>query len=87
MANENNFKNIADVYNRVLPAINTKIDELNRLHIKVRNIDIWDYCVKYIWNKKGDLRMYEMVSDILNIDEIKLIEFINNRHGDENERQ
>lgn len=86
MAKENSFNSIADVYNRVLPAINTKINELKRLHINVRNIDIWDYCVKYIWNNKGDLRMYEMVSDILNIDEVKLIDFISKRNEDLNER-
>lgn len=87
MAKDNYFNSLDDVYKRVLPAINTKLDELKRIHFNVRNIDIWDYCVKYMWRNRSDLRIYEMVSDILNVDELKLRDFIKDRNGDYNERQ
>lgn len=85
MAKDNYFNSIDDIYKRVLPAINTKLDELKRINFNVRNIDIWDYCVNCIWKNKNDLRIYEMVSDILNIDELKIRDFINNRNGEYNE--
>lgn len=81
MAKENNFNSIDDLYKRLLPAMNTKIKELKRININVNNIDIWEYCLKNIWNNKNDLRIYEMVSDILNVDELELINYIKNRRS------
>ena len=81
MVKENNFNSIDDLYKRLLPAMNTKIKELKRININVNNIDIWEYCLKNIWNNKNDLRIYEMVSDILNVDELELINYIKNRRS------
>ena len=75
MKKDNLFTSIDDLYKRLLPALNTKTDELKRLNILIDGNSIWLYCVKNIWNKEKDLRIHEMVSDILNIDETKLIEF------------
>lgn len=82
MNDDNTFSSVNELYRRLLPAINTKISELERIHFNVKNIDIWNYCVSNIWKKEKDLRMYKMVSDILNIDEIELNKFLNNRNGE-----
>lgn len=81
MIDDYTFNSVDDLYKRLLPAINTKLSELKRIHIYVRNTDIWNYCVTNIWKKRKDLRIHEMVSDILDIDELKLNEFIKSRNG------
>lgn len=69
-----------DLYKRLLPAINTKVDELKRIKFNVTNIDIWDYCIN-LWSNRKELRMYELVDDILNIDELKLNDFLKERRN------
>lgn len=81
MIDDYTFNSVDDLYKRLLPAINTKLSELKRIHIDARNTDIWNYCVTNIWKKRKDLRIHEMVSDILDIDELKLNEFIKSRNG------
>lgn len=73
------FSSIDDLYKRLLPVIHTKVSELERIKFNVKDQDIWAYCVRNIWNNKDNLRIYEMVSDILNIDEIELNRFIKMR--------
>ncbi len=71
------FDNINDLYKRILPALKTRVDEFKRA--KVTNItckNIWDYCAKNIWYNKKDLRIYEMVYDILNVSLLDIEIFI-----------
>ncbi len=73
MAIEEKFKGVNELYQKILPALNTKEAELHRK--KLNNItskDIWNYCIENIWQNKKDLRIYELVDDILNLDEFKL---------------
>ena len=84
--NNESFYNMNDLYKRLLPALNTKKSELDRIHFNVNSLDIWDYCVCNLWRNKKDLRIYKMVSDILNVDELKLKIFIDNRNGETDER-
>lgn len=67
------INSLEELYKRLLPAINTKLTELKREGItNIEKLDIWNYCVNNIWKNKRDLRIYEMVDDILNIDDFKL---------------
>ena len=84
--NNETFTNMNDLYKRVLPALNTRKYELKRIKFNVNSLDIWDYCVSNLWRNKKDLRIYEMVSDILSVDELKLKIFLDNRNGETNER-
>lgn len=78
------FKSLEELYNRLTPAINTKITELRRNgYNNIKNIDIWLYCIENNWNKKRDLRIHEMVNDILNIDEFKLNIFLKRKQTKE----
>ena len=73
MDNNEKFGSINDLYKRVLPALQAKISELKRENINfVDIIDIWQYCIENIWKNKSDLRIYELVDDILNVDGLKL---------------
>lgn len=77
MDNSEKFNSINDLYKRVLPALQARVAELNRenyMYIDV--LDIWNYCVENIWKNKTDLRIYELVNDILNVDGIKLEVYI-----------
>ncbi len=67
--NEIKFNSVKDLYNRCYPALSTKVSELKREKINdISEIDIWNYCARNIWNNKKDLRIYELVDDILNVD-------------------
>lgn len=67
--NNENIVNQNDLYIRLIPAFNTKIKEWNREKINnINKIDLWNYCILNKWQGKKDLRMYELVDDILNID-------------------
>lgn len=69
MDNNEKFYSIEDLYKKVLPALQAKVSELKRENINfVDTIDIWNYCIENIWRKKEDIRIYELVSDILNVD-------------------
>ena len=68
------IKNLDDLYNRIKPAIYSKVMELKRNHISyVKESDIWNYLSKNVWSKKENLSLNDMVSDImsLSIDDIK----------------
>ena len=80
MADEFKFQSITDLYNHLLPAIKTKLDDLKKIKIlDVSESDIWEYCLKNIWSHKTDLNIYEIVNDILFLDVIKLNNYLKGR--------
>lgn len=75
--NNEKFSSINDLYRRILPALEAKVSELKRENIRfVTSKDIWNYCIETKWKNKSDLRIYEIVSDILNTDGIKLESYV-----------
>lgn len=83
MANTDNFNSVEELYKRLLPALNTKINELKRKHITVTTIDIWNYCLENNWKNERDLRIYKMVDNILNLDELRFYRYIKNNNKKE----
>ncbi len=77
---EEKFIDINDLYRRITPALNAKVAELKRAKITISKRLLWEYCLKNIWIFKKDLRIYEMVNDILNVDELTLIQFLKNNN-------
>lgn len=73
------FNSVSDLYKRVLPALEIKTSELKKDNLKVDNLDIWNFCVETKWKQKRDLRMYEIVDDILNVDVKLLANYLNNK--------
>lgn len=82
VSNDDKFNSLSDLYKRVLPAIETKISELKREKIEfVDALDIWNYCIENNWKNKSDLRIYEIVDDILNVDGLKVEIYVRKNIG------
>lgn len=70
------FKNLEELKKRILPAIQTKLKELNKKQYKiVTQDDIWNYLIKTKWKKSTDLTLYDIVNDILNLNNDEIEEY------------
>ena len=71
------FKSILELYERLKPALNAKVAELRRNDINYIKIeDIWNYLRISKWSNARNLLLYQMVDDILNIDNILLDNYV-----------
>ena len=78
--NEEKFASLNELYRRILPALQTKVDELKRAKVNFISCqDIFQYCMDNKWVNKKNLRIYEMVDDILNIDILNLEVYVRKR--------
>ncbi len=71
------FRDIKELYQRLTPALNTKVTELKRNdldYIKVE--DIWNYLKITKWKSANNLLLYQMVDDILNLDNDEIDEYV-----------
>ena len=73
------FKSLEELYQRLLPAFNTKVADLKRANIyNIREIDLWNYLKNNYWKTKRNLTLGEMVNDILSTPNEEIIKFVNN---------
>lgn len=71
------INNTVDLYKRLLPALSCKVRELEKSNYKsIRKEDIWNFLIKNKWQNINGLCLADMVDDILNINNEKLIENI-----------
>lgn len=71
------FSSIEELYKRVKPALMTKCEELKRTGITyVTAEDIWNYLKDNIWNNSRNLRLFRMVDDILNADNMLIEDYV-----------
>ena len=71
------FSNVKELYERLQPALNTKVTELKRNDIDyVKKEDIWNYLKDKKWTKANNLLLYQMVDDILNLDNYEIDEYV-----------
>lgn len=64
----NEFKNLDELYNRIKPALYSKVQEYKRLNVSyIKEEDIWNYLSINVWKKKSDLTLSDMVSDIMDL--------------------
>lgn len=71
------FNSIKELYERLLPALKTKVTELKRNdldYIKVE--DIWNYLKETKWKSANNLLLYQMVDDILKLDNNEIDEYV-----------
>lgn len=59
------FRNINELYKRVLPALTTRVNELKIQKINISEQEIWDYLLPK-WKLTTNLSLDEIVNDILN---------------------
>ena len=73
------FNSVNELYARVLPALKSKKKELVRNKIKyIDEKEIWNLLSTNTWGKEKDLTLADIVDDILNISNIKLVEMYHN---------
>ena len=71
------FNNIKELYDRVTPALNAKVTELKRNVLDyIKKDDIWNYLKITKWSKANNLLLYQMVDDILNLDNYEIDEYV-----------
>ena len=71
------FNSVKELYERLIPALNTKLVELKRNDLDYIKIeDIWNYLKEFKWSKANNLLLYQMVDDILNLDNNEIDEYV-----------
>ncbi len=62
------FKSIDELYNRVKPALYSKVQEFKRNHVSyIKEVDIWNYLSTTSWKRAESLSLGEMVSQIMSL--------------------
>lgn len=63
------FKSVRELYDRVTPALKSKVRELKKNNISyINENDIWNCLIELYWKKEKGLVLSEIVDDILNTD-------------------
>lgn len=71
------FNSQEELYDRVKPALNAKLQELHRLGFSYITIDdIWNYLKESKWKNGKDLTLSDIVSNIIHVDNKMLDEFL-----------
>ncbi|MBQ6285893.1 MAG: hypothetical protein IJK67_06290 [Bacilli bacterium] len=77
MNNSIEFKSAKELYERVTPALYSKVKELRGLGYKhISEKDVWNYLVNNDWKERKDLLLSDLISDILYCDNNKLNDYI-----------
>ena len=79
MNSEIKFKNLAELYERILPALKSKAREIHKKGMNyIHEEDIWNYLKNYKWTSSRNLDLGDMVNDIFNIEERELDSYVKN---------
>ena len=71
------FKSLEELYNRVKPALYSKVQELKRNNITyVKEVDIWNYLSSTIWKRTDSLSLSAMVENILDLKEDEIKQYV-----------
>lgn len=82
-----NFRNLDELYNRIKPALYSKVEEIRRNNISyIKEEDIWNYLSINKWKNSESLTLNDMVTDImdLKIDDVKMyvLDLVRRRNTD-----
>lgn len=73
------FSSLEELYNRVTPALNSKLKDLTRVGVNyVQKADIWNYLKNNLWSKKKGLTLGEIVNDIMTVSNAELEMYVQN---------
>ena len=71
------FNSLEELYQRLKPALQTKKEEMHRNgYIYIKEEDIWNYLKEIKWLESNNLALYQMVSDVLNVDDEKIDSYL-----------
>ncbi len=78
--NEFYFESLQDLYDRLKPALRSKVKELKIRHkIIIKEEDIFTYLSDNKWTKSNDLTLYDMVDDILYLRDDIIIDYVSSK--------
>lgn len=79
MYNEIKFKNLTELYERILPALKSKTKEIHKKNMNyIHEEDIWNYLKDYKWANTRALDLGDMVNDIFNVEINELDNYVKN---------
>jgi UTP-glucose-1-phosphate uridylyltransferase len=71
------FNSVKELYERLKPALKTKCSEMHRNSFTyIKEEDIWNYLKEIKWKKASNLGLHEMVSDVLNSEDILIDSYL-----------
>lgn len=73
------FRSLKELYNRVVPALTSKKHEFRRKKIDVTEEEIWAYLSKTIFRESKNLRLNDIVSCIMHLEENDIREYLENK--------
>ena len=69
MNSEIKFKSLAELYERILPALKSKTREIHKKGMDyIHEEDIWNYLKNYKWTSSRALDLGDMVNDIFQVE-------------------
>ena len=78
------FNSLNELFNRLYPAFNAKVNELKNDNIFVSEIILWNFLKENNWFGNTTLTLYDMVEDIFSLDKEKLIKYLERNKNDNN---
>lgn len=70
------FTSQDELFKRVKPALQIKYDDIVNCGFKdVKLEEIWNYLIKTNWIKRENLSLFDIVNDILNLDNERFINY------------
>lgn len=77
MSDEISFKDKEELYKKVEPALFSKVKETRRLGLMyITEKDVWNYLAENEWNKRNDSELFDLISDILSVDNYRLYDYV-----------
>ena len=74
------FSSLEELYKRLKPALTTKVDEIRMIgYTYIKEEDVWNYLKEIKWKHSQGLSLYEMVSDVLNLENEKIDSYLKNK--------
>lgn len=71
------FSSKEELYDRVKPALNAKVQEMHRLGYSYITIqDVWNYLIQVKWLISKDLTLADLIHDILHAENKKIDEYL-----------
>ncbi len=78
------FSSLNELYERLIPALNVKVNELIRNKYNyIKKEDIWNYLKDNKWSNARNLTLADMVDDILYCDNIELDKYLKSKMNDQ----
>ena len=82
------FSSKEELYQRVRPALRSKIRELHRFgYSYIKEVDVWNYLIETKWCKSKDLMLSDIVRDIFQSKNMKIDEYVKDKISSTNRTQ